>query len=37
MPAAALQAVPQALIVELDAIAATLIALTSPPAQGSDR
>jgi two-component system chemotaxis response regulator CheB len=37
MPAAALQAVPQALVVELDAIAATLIALTSPLAQGSDR
>jgi two-component system chemotaxis response regulator CheB len=31
MPAAALQAVPQALIVDLDAIAATLITLTSPP------
>jgi two-component system chemotaxis response regulator CheB len=31
MPAAALQAVPQALIVELDAIAAILITLTSPP------
>jgi two-component system chemotaxis response regulator CheB len=37
MPAAALQAVPQALVVELDAIAATLVTLTSPLAQGSDR
>ena len=31
MPAAALQAVPQALVVDLEAIAATLMALTSPP------
>jgi two-component system chemotaxis response regulator CheB len=37
MPAAALQAVPQALVVELDAIAATLVTLTSPLALGSDR
>jgi two-component system chemotaxis response regulator CheB len=36
MPAAALQAVPQALVVDLDAIAATLIDLTSSLAQGSD-
>lgn len=36
MPTAALQAVPQALLVDLDAIAATLIALTSSLAQGSD-
>lgn len=36
MPAAALQAVPQALVVDLDAMATTLIALTSPTAQGSD-
>jgi len=36
MPAAALQAVPQALLVDLDSIAATLIDLTSSPVQGSD-
>ena len=36
MPAAALQAVPQALVVDLEVMATTLITLTSPLRQGTD-